>query len=323
MAGDDDVAGGGGDGAPGNLDLQNKVRDLEGSLKRSNELMERMHAEMQTLRQNDREIYVAPQSEVTRFKERPKTSGDITAEEWVTEVKMELDCRKSWSETKKADFILRKLGGPARKEILARGPNVRKSAEQIIDIILNVFGEEKEVGKLQERLFNIRQEDGESLLQLSLRILDIVERLESTTLGGQKSELLKERFCAAVRDTTLKREIRRLIREQPALSFFDLRAQAIEFVGDHEKPRGKVVASSETASSAISDTLEHLMRQVKELSVGQQKLSSDLTAMKSEAKGKTQGERKPPRRNEAGELICYKCQKPGHIAINCQPSALN
>ena len=33
--------------------------------------------------------YVAPQSEVTKFKERPKTSGDITAEEWVTEVRME------------------------------------------------------------------------------------------------------------------------------------------------------------------------------------------------------------------------------------------
>ena len=61
------------------------------------------NAKMQTPRQRDREIYVAPKSEVTKFKERPKTSVDITTEEWATEVRMELDSRKSWSVIKEAE----------------------------------------------------------------------------------------------------------------------------------------------------------------------------------------------------------------------------
>ena len=50
-----------------------------------------MHAEIQILCQCDREIYVAPQSEVTKFLDKPQTSADIKAEEWATEVRMILD----------------------------------------------------------------------------------------------------------------------------------------------------------------------------------------------------------------------------------------
>ena len=67
-------------------------------------MIEKIHAKMQTPRQRDHEIYVAPKSEVTKFKERPKTSVDNTTEEWATEVRMELDSRKSWPQKCETDY---------------------------------------------------------------------------------------------------------------------------------------------------------------------------------------------------------------------------
>ena len=257
-----------------------------------------------------------------------KNASDPTAEEWAEEVWAELEARRQWSAQKRAEFVLRKLSGPARREVMARGVEVSQNAEEAMRVVLAVFGEDVTPSKLQERLFNTRQGDGEGLIRLSLRLVDIINRLEAVdpSIRDQREQLLKDRFCAAVRDADVRREVRRLNLEQPGLSFFEVRSRAVEWIGEQEAPRRKTQATSEAIepTPGLAEQLAQLSRQVGELAVSQQRVAQELQALKGETSSSSgllprrqRWGQRPPRRNENGELICYKCGKPGHIAVEC------
>ena len=53
-------------------ELQGQVAALQASLQTSREVADRAQEEVDRLKGQEREIYIAPQSEVSRFRDRPK-----------------------------------------------------------------------------------------------------------------------------------------------------------------------------------------------------------------------------------------------------------
>ena len=55
----------------------------------------------------------------------------MTAEEWASEMRAELRSRTHLSEPHWAELVLRRLGGPAHAEVMARGEGVSGDAEAL------------------------------------------------------------------------------------------------------------------------------------------------------------------------------------------------
>ena len=170
--------------------VHGRIRDLEAALRNSSGLLEKTREEMASMRQT--EVYIAPQEEVGRFRDRPVRSTDLTAEDWAEEVRAELLNRQQWPLLKKADFVLRKLGGAARREVLARGPEVSSNADLAINLMLSMFGEDRSGTKLQEKFFGAHQEEGKDLIHLSLRLVVLIDAFISIDPSYRVKRLRRE-----------------------------------------------------------------------------------------------------------------------------------
>ena len=82
------------------------------------------------------------------------------------------------------------------------------NADLAIDVVLSPF--------LQEKFFGAHQEEGEDLIHLSLRLVELIDAIISIdpSYRVKRQEVLKERFAACVRHDGLRREIKHLNCEQ-------------------------------------------------------------------------------------------------------------
>lgn len=172
-----------------------------------------------------RPIILTSSRKLERFRDRPdKGSSDMTADEWICEIKSHLaTCKLPVDE--QAAFIIEHLTGKARREIIGRGSMVARDPEKIFSVLISVFGDGASLPTLQERFFSYHQGDTEDIVSLSLEFVDLydrIARLDPTFLPSRESTL-KGRLASAVRDENLRRELRRLNDESPELSFFELR----------------------------------------------------------------------------------------------------
>lgn len=156
----------------------------------------------------------------------------MTADEWICEIKSHLaTCKLPVDE--QAAFIIEHLTGKARREIIGRGSMVARDPEKIFSVLISVFGDGASLPTLQERFFSYHQGDTEDIVNLSLELVDLydrIARLDPTFLPSRESTL-KGRLASAVRDENLRRELRRLNDESPELSFFELRDRWVQWIG--------------------------------------------------------------------------------------------
>lgn len=197
-------------------------------------------------------------------------------------------------------------------------------ADQAFFLFDHLEGEAKE-----EAFFSRRQQEGETLQEFSLALLNLMEKVKLQAPGDMPNAemLLRDQFIEQVCDGSLRRELKQYVRRCPRATLLEARGEAIrwELEGLPAGVRGR----SNSVPSAFG--LQYAMRgspgtevtptgtevsELKELLKKQQEQLDLLTqniALLQTAQSVRQRSRSP----RYGPIVCNRCQQPGHIARDC------
>ena len=98
-----------------------------------------------------------------------------------------------------------------------------------------MFGDSESLSALQE---NFIQKEGETLLEYSLALMQLLNKIQKCVGGGYLSRrsdtnadrTLKENFTVGVRDDHLRRKLHRLLIDDERLPFWMFQDRAIKFI---------------------------------------------------------------------------------------------
>lgn len=265
---------------------------------------------------------------VPRDRKCPKFSGTsgIGIDEWVDEAQACMRAR-CLSLADQAFFLFDHLEGEAREEIRHRPDTDRGDPTRIIGALRELYGCSLSYVALQEAFFSRRQREGETLLEFSLSLMGLQEKVkqQSSTAMPNAEVLLRDQFVEFVLDPALRRELKQLVRRQPFCTFLDVRSEAIRWEREG-MPGGVrlrsqslpvtyglqcgVQGKSQTDVSSPRSELDELRDMLKQ----QQEQLSQLTQGLARLQG-TRLRNPSPRR---GPVICRRCQQIGHFARDCE-----
>lgn len=250
-----------------------------------------------------RPLVVMSSRRIERFRDRPTSSSDPTILEWVADMRTHVSSQ-GLQPQEFAAFLIDHLTGRAKQEILGRGEPVTKDAEEIIKVLLKVFGDGDNLPLLQQKFYAYTQKD-EDLISCSLNMVQLYDKIVNLddSFKPCRNASLKGRFAEAVKDDGLKRELRRLNVESPELTFFELRDRAVHWLG--KVPEKRSAASYEQHAEA-SDVNEILKRQEKLIQQQHQQIEKLMAKLKSEGSRDRQYKRK-----------CYNCRATWHVEKDC------
>lgn len=225
------------------------------------------------------------------------------------------------------DFILSHLENPARDEIKLYQKSDRNTAEKLFKILREAFGEKRSLPQLLKKFYDRQQQDEESIMQFSHALREYFGRVTAKcpSAANDSDKTLRDTFVDNLRDSLLRKELKRFIRCTPHTTFLDIREEAIRWseddpeTADHNAVVDKIKAHaphkqpSDSASTpsdltTIMQALTKQQEQINELT----KAMHSMTTSSTSAQFSQQFQRKPRR-----PLICYNCQAPGHISRNC------
>lgn len=257
-------------------------------------------------------------------------AGSLSVEEWIEEAESCIRLRYM-SELDKALFLYDHLEGQARNEIKYRSSAVRESHEQIITVLKEVYGCSKSYVYWQQRFFDRKQRESESLFEFSHALMELMEKVKQSKEGSITNSdiVLRDQFCENVRDHMLRRELKRLVRADEGLTLLDIRREATRWVEEGQSTRDRCSRAPERASETVYATqCESTLAQTSEISELKEMVLKQQAQLDLLVKHLGQPTSKPPafqpykpgrfKRTSDGQPICIKCDQPGHIARFCQ-----
>ncbi len=251
----------------------------------------------------------------------------IRIDEWVEEARACMRIRTMTS-AEQAFFLYDHLEGEARDEIKYRSNADKCDPEKIISALREIYGCAESYITLQETFFSRRQQEGETLLEFSLALLSLHEKVKSQSpyVISNGDVIVRDQFVECVSDNALRRELKQLIRRQPTVTLLGVRGEAIRWEregmpggtrgrsqsvpsvsGIQYEVRGSsgLVSAQGSQSSELSELREMLRRQQQQIDRLTQTIAhSQNTFPHGRASGPSQ-------------LICRRCQQPGHFAREC------
>ena len=248
---------------------------------------------------------------------------DKVLEDWITDATRAI---RGQADADAVDFLVYHLEGPAKDEVRLRPPTEWATPDDIFKVLRASFGEQLTATQALRKFFGRRQQEKETAQDFAHALMVLqarVERLDPST-AADKEKLLRDQFLDNLRDSTLRREVKRWARDHPEKRFNDVREEVQRWVDEDCTPVRRA-GTRETAAvteeglacdelrggqnnqkaiSELQNQQEALMVQIKEqgnLLAKQQELLVGLMS---------QMERKPPGR-------CYECDSPNHYRNRC------
>lgn len=250
----------------------------------------------------------------------------ISVGEWVEEAQACMRARHL-SPAEQAFFLYDHLEGEARDEIKYRPSTERGDPAQIISILQELYGCTESYVALQEAFFSRRQQEGETLLEFSLALLGLMERVKQQAPGDVPNAeiLVRDQFIEHVLDGALRRDLKKYVRQHPRAMVLEVRGEAMrwELEGLPAGMRGRSNSVPSTFGIQYAMRSGHQVEttptrsevsEMKEMLKKQQEQLDLLTRSIAHLQSSVPQRSRSPRR---GPIICQRCQQPGHYARDC------
>ena len=308
------------------MSWQEAVKQLKDELEATNLKLVDTEKELDKVKKKppDTKFVYAPRERKLR-----KFAGDESTTEWIEEAKAGLALRKDCSPEEHLDFVVCHLEGAAKDEVRYRPEKERKTAGMVFAIIKEVFTEAASASEVLGQFHCRKQKEGESVMSFSLALMGLMDRAKKlhTHSIGDTDTSLRDHLADFVRDTRLKVHLKRLLREKPALTFLNVRQEAIAMEADSRGPQKMTTTSREvgvtvtevpdakaSVASIAVDKQADLLKAIKSQGEMMARLIKDVERLKVDNnKPKFSGSGGyGPRSN-----LCWTCNSPEHYRLNC------
>ncbi|KAL1259109.1 hypothetical protein QQF64_009686 [Cirrhinus molitorella] len=204
-------------------------------------------------------IYVPRERKCSKFSGKV-SSGSPSLEDWIEEVESCIRGRHM-SELDKAMFVYDHLEGEARTEIKFRPGDVKGNVTEIFTVLRELYSSSVSYVILQQQFFDRKQKEGESLQEFSHALMGLMDKVRkaNSNVVSDYQVVLRDQFCENVQDHTLRRELKRLLRQDSSLNLLDLRKEAMRWVeeGQPQRNRSSKVAPYSFETQVVSTCEEN------------------------------------------------------------------
>ncbi len=156
------------------------------------------------------------------------------------------------------DFIISLPRGPILEEVRLCVGNQSRQASNLFTFLWEAFGERRSETQLLQMFYNRKQLEGEDLLNYSHALSRLLSSVTKQSPGGLANDqgILRDQFVEGVRDSALRRELRKTIREKPHLTLLEICNEAILRSMEESRPT-RVANSRPIHSEALSETKDN------------------------------------------------------------------
>lgn len=281
-------------------------------------------------------VYIPREKHIVPFSGEP--GKDVyTVDEFIEEVERAMRARGLRNQDQ-ADFVLSLLRGPALEEVKLCMRGQVWEPSDLFTCLRGAFREKRSTPQLLHAFYARRQLEGEDLRDYSHALSQLLNSAlqQSSDAVADAQLALRDQFIEGVRDSALRRELRRLVRERPGSNLFEVREEAIMWALE-DRPRSSNVARSRnlvgaspsemTEQTTDSPTdLRLTLQEVVKIITQQGKAIGELTNavrelttqnLSSGAGNKGSRPKVQPKYTSDGQPICLRCEGVGHIARHC------
>ncbi|KAI3377319.1 hypothetical protein L3Q82_008522 [Scortum barcoo] len=169
---------------------------------------------------------------IPRDRKCPMFNGKtgIGIAEWMEELQACVRARRL-SVADQALFIFDHLEGEAKEEIKFHSSGERGDPTRVLAILKELYGCTESYVTLQQAFFSRHQLEGETLQGFSVALMALMDHVKQCAPDGVPNAdvLLRDEFIEHAYDSSLRRELKQLVRRQPMATMLELRSEAIRW----------------------------------------------------------------------------------------------
>lgn len=184
-------------------------------------------------------------------------SGDIDkdrrgVDEFLEEAERVISARNQ-SAPEQFDFVMSLLRGSALDEVRLRKAD-GDVVKDLFSYLKDAFGDKRSASQLLQNFYNCKQKEGEDIRDFSHALsqaFSCVLKQHPKSVANEKT-VLRDQFVEGVRDLSLRRELKKYVRDNPTSTLIEVREEAYLWSSEEQVPSPKVVRSKAKSCSHVT-----------------------------------------------------------------------